>query len=553
MTNYIKEYYSKIKNGEIIVGKRIKQVYKKLVYELDHPIDNWIFDIDLATKPIIFIETFCKNSKGQWMGKPVQLLLWQKAILQAIFGFVDKDTKLLRVKEVFTTCGRKNGKSTMLSGLGLFGMCAENGAQVLCSANKYQQAKIIFDEARNMVLQSPELSSLIRKRKTDMYMDLNFSSMFPLSKNSRLADGLNCSLALVDEVHENTDRYAYDVIKQSQSARQQPLIFTISTAGFVREGLYDILHDYGCNLLDGKLDGKAPYGAFLPFFYELDDPTEINKPDMWIKANPSLKIIKSFDELKANVERAKVDSTFLPTLKTKDFDIPENISGSWLTYEELNNENTFDIADFKGSYAIGGVDLSETNDLTCATILMMHDNDDTKYVLQHYFIPSDIAEKKIKEDKMHYDDWQKKGFVTYCKGLKIDYSDVTAWFEKIVKEYKIIPYWIYYDRWNSLYWFKEMSQKGFQMKTCGQGFKDVSPTMKAMAVDFQSHLINYNNNPVTKWCLSNTAVKTDPAGNIKFDKSKNRKLRIDGTASLYDAYFGLMDNFLNYKKLIKGR
>ncbi len=553
MTNYIKEYYSKIESGEIIVGKRIKQLYSKLIYEIDHPIDNWVFDIEFASRPITFIETFCRNSKGQWMGKPVTLLLWQKACLQAIYGFVDKDTKLRRVREAFVVCGRKNGKSTMLSGLGLFGMCSENGAQVLCSANKYQQARIIFDEAQNMVLQSPELSSLVRKRKTDMYMDLNFSSMLPLSKNSRLADGLNCSLALVDEVHENTDRYSYDVIKQSMSARQEPLIFTISTAGFVREGLYDILHDYGCNLLDDKLDGRVPYGAFLPFFYELDEVSEMQNPDMWIKANPSLGEIKSFDELKANVDKSAIDTTFVPTLKTKDFDIPENISGSWLSYQELNNESTFDIADFKGSYAIGGVDLSETNDLTCATLIMMHDKSDIKYVLQHYFIPEDIADKKIKEDKMYYDVWQQKGFITFCKGIKIDYSDVTAWFERVLKEYKVIPYWIYYDRWNSQYWFKEMASKGFQMKTCGQGYKDVSPAMKAMTVDFQAHLINYNNNPVTKWCLSNTAVKTDPAGNIKFDKSKNRKLRIDGTASLYDAYFGLMDNFITYKQLIKGK
>ena len=434
------------------------------------------------------------------------------------------------------------------------GVLSANGAQVLCSANKYQQAKIIFDESRNMVLQSPELSKIIRKRKTDMYCDLNFSSMLPLSKNSRLADGLNCSLALVDEVHENTDRYSYDVIKQSMSARQQPLIFTISTAGFVRSGLYDILHDYGCNILDGKITDKdVPYGAFLPFFYELDGVKEMNNPDMWIKANPSLGAIKSFDELKANVERAKVDTTFLPTLKTKDFDLPENVAGSWLTAAELTNKNTFDLKSFSGSYAIGGVDLSEVGDLTCATMLMMHDNDETRYVLQHYFIPADTAEKHIKQDKVPYDDWQRRGLITFCKGNRIDYSDVTNWFEMIENQYHIIPYWIYYDRWGTQYWSKEMENKGYTIKPCGQGYKSVSPVMKQMTVDFQAHLINYNNNPITAWCLSNTAVTSDPAGNIKFDKSKNKKLRIDGTASIYDGYYGLMENYLEYKQMIKGR
>ena len=552
--NYIREYYSKIDSGEIIAGKRIKQVYKALVEELDHPILNWIFDIEKANEPIDFIETYCKNSKGKWMGKPVKLLLWQKAFLQAIYGFVDKYTGLRRCREAFVECGRKNGKSTLLSGLGVYGMLSENGAQVLCSANKYQQARIIFDEARNMVEQSPELKKIIRKRKMDMYCDLNFSSMLPLSKNSELSDGLNASLALIDEVHSNKDRYSYDVIKQSMSARQQPLMFTISTAGFVRSGLFDTLHDYGCNILDGKITDKdVPYGAFLPFFYELDDVKEIDDPDMWIKANPSLGVIKSYDELKANVERAKVDTTFLPTLKTKDFDLPENVAGSWLTFEELNNKNTFDLKSFSGSYGIGGVDLSEVGDLTCATMLMMHDNDETRYILQQYFIPEDSAEKHIKQDKVPYDDWQRRGLITFCKGNRIDYSDVTNWFEMIENQYHIIPYWIYYDRWGTQYWSKEMENKDYTIKPCGQGYKSVSPVMKQMTVDFQAHLINYNNNPITMWCLSNTAVVSDPSGNIKFDKSRNKKLRIDGTASMYDSYFGLMENWLDYKQLIKGR
>ena len=197
--------------------------------------------------------------------------------------------------------------------------------------------------------------------------------------------------------------------------------------------------------------------------------------------------------------------------------------------------------------------MSETGDLTCATLLMMHDGSDMKYVYQHYFIPEDTADKKIREDKVPYNIWRDRGLITYCKGAKIDYSDVTAWFEKVMHEYRVIPYWIYYDRWNSLYWFKEMESKGFQMKTCGQGFKDVSPTMKMMEIDFKEKLINYNGNPITEWCLSNTAIQTDAAGNIKFDKSKNRKRRIDGTASLYDAYFGLMDNYISYQSLIKGK
>jgi len=553
--NYIREYWEKIENGEIIAGKWIRLIYQELNDELDHPISNWIFDIDKANEPIDFIQTFCKNSKGKWMGQPVRLLLWQKALLQAIYGFVDAKTGLRRAREVFVITGRKNGKSTFLAGLGVYGMLSEKGAQVLCSANKYQQARIIFDESRNMVLQSPELSQIIRKRKTDLYCDSNFSNMIPLSKNSRLADGLNCSLALVDEVHENADRYSYDVIRQSQSAREQPLIFTISTAGFVREGLFDILHKYGTDILEGRLTDKdIPYGSFLPFFYELDDPIEINQSDCWIKANPSIGEIKSFDELKANVNRAKVDATFMPTLKAKDFDIPENVENAFLTPNELTNTATFNPMDFKGSYFVGGVDLSETTDLTCATALMMHENDKTKYVLQHYFIPGDNAQKKIRQDKIPYDIFQKKGLVTFCDGNRVDYNDVTNWFTDVIMgQYGIYPFKIGADRWNTQYWFKEMKEKGFPIDGVGQGYKSMSPTMKALKADFQAKLVNYNNNSLTKWCLSNTELAVDQAGNWKFDKSKNRNLRIDGTAALCDAYYILLNNYGEYLNMIQGK
>jgi phage terminase large subunit-like protein len=552
--NYIREYYDKIQGGEIIACKRIKQIYKALVEELDNPVSNWIFDIEKANEPIWFIETFCKNSKGKWMGKNVKLLLWQKAAISAIFGFVDKKTGLRRAREAFIECPRKCGKSTLLSGLGIYGMLSEHGAQVLCSANKYQQARIIFDESRNMVLQSPELSKIIRKRKSDMYCDDNFSSMIPLSKNSELSDGLNASLALIDEVHSNKDRYSYDVIKQSMSAREQPLIITISTAGFVRNGLFDILHDYGCNILDGKLtDKEVPYGSFLPFFYELDDVSEMDNPDMWIKANPSLGVIKSFDELKANVERAKVDSTFLPTLKTKDFDIPENVAGSWLTHDEVINPATFELNDFSGSYGIGGVDLSEVGDLTCATMLMMHGDSDVKYIYQHYFMPELAVKEHLQTDKVPYAIWHKRGLITFCKGNRVDYADVTQWFIDIEQKYHIIPSWIGYDRWGTQYWQKEMESRGYVIVPVGQGYKSCSPVMKQMQLDFGAHLINYDANPITAWCLSNTAVKTDPSGNIKFDKSANRYLRIDGMASLYDACYVLYNNFDEYKQLIKGR
>ena len=249
MQNYILDYWDKIQSGEILVSKRIKQLYDKVVKELENPKPPFIFDIELATRPITFIENFCKNSKGQWAGKTIELMLWQKAMIQVIYGFVHHKSKLRRVREIFIVCGRKNGKSVLTSGLGLYGMIEEDGAQVACVSTKTDAAKIVFNEALNMVKQSPNLNKHIRKRKSDMYMESTFSNFVPLSSKSNTLDGLNVSLGICDEVGAIRDRDIYDVIRQSMSARQQPMMFSISTAGFHREGLFDAQYKYGCDIL----------------------------------------------------------------------------------------------------------------------------------------------------------------------------------------------------------------------------------------------------------------------------------------------------------------
>ncbi len=545
--NYITEYYEKICSGEITTSKRIKQIYKKAVEELNTPKPPFVFSEEKANRPIEFIERFCKNSKGKWMGKPITLELWQKALIQVVYGFINKHTGLRRVREVFVVCARKSGKSVMVSGIGLYEMMSEKGSQVVCVATKRDQAKIVFDEAFNMVKQSPDLLKHIRKRKTDLYFEKTFSTFTPLCSQSNSLDGLNAQLGIIDECHAIRDRNLYDVVRQSQSSREQPLMLTISTSGFVRESLYDNLYQYACNVLDGIIDDPA----FVPFVYELDSEEEWTDPDCWIKANPSLGTIKSIEELTANVEKAKIDETFKPTVLTKDLNIVSTISGSWLDFSTINNNLTFDINDFKGSYSIGGVDLSESGDLTCATIICMKKNDLVKYVLQHYWIPADIAKKKEVEDKIPYTAFIKQGILSLSGSMRINYSDVTAWFDYVKDELKIIPYWIYYDEWNAAFWVDEMKSKRYQLCVARQGYKSISPVMKEMTLDFKQNLINYNQNNLLKWCLSNTMIISDPAGNIKFDKSKNKKLRIDGTASLYCAFKGLLDNYKYFQNLIK--
>ena len=235
--NYILQYWQGIQSGEITVSKRIKQIYQKTVDELNTPEPPFVFDIVKASRPIEFIERFCKHSKSKWLGKPIKLELWQKAMIQVVYGFVHADTGLRRAREWLILVARKNGKSTLSSGIGLYEMLNENGSQVVCAATKREHAKIVFDEALNMVRQSKDLSKHIKKRKTDLYYPSRLSTFQPLCSQSNSLDGLNAQLGIIDECHAIKDRNLYDVVRQSQSSREQPLMLTISTSGFLRESL----------------------------------------------------------------------------------------------------------------------------------------------------------------------------------------------------------------------------------------------------------------------------------------------------------------------------
>lgn len=552
MTNYIRLYWDKIESGQVVVSKRVRQQYEKLVAELDNPKDPWVFDVERATRPIQFIETFCRQSKGRWIGQPLKLELWQKALLQAVFGFVHRETGLRRCREFVLLIGRKNGKSTLLAGIGLYMLVGdgEGGPEVYCVATKRDQARIVFTEAVNMVSQSPSLRKHIRKRKTDLYFPVVFGKVEPLASESNSLDGLNSHCVIIDELHAIKDRNLYDVMKQSMVARQQPLLAMITTAGFVRECIYDDIYDYACRVLDGVVEDER----FLAFLYELDDRSEWTDFRAWEKANPGLGAIKSYEDLAANVERAKNDPNFLPTVLTKDFNIRETSSDTWLTYEEANNEATFSLDELRDTYAIGGVDLSATTDLTATAILVMRP-DGQLYALVQGFMPGDTIEQRAKEDKVPYDRWVERGLITPCPGNRIDYRYVTDWFAWLRDEYGISTYWVGYDRWNSPAWVEDMEARlGYQNKVnllpVIMGAKTLSAPMKVLRADLAAKRINYNRNPLLLWALTNLAVEVDKNENIRPVKKGDRRRRIDPAVALIIAYTVLQQKLEDYRALI---
>lgn len=538
--NYLKAYLDAIEGGEIVVCKRIRKVYTRLVYEAENP-GKYRFDEERANRPIEFIERFCKHSKGEWAGQPVRLELFQKAFISALFGFVDSKTGFRKYREAFFMVARKNGKSTMLAGIALYMLLAdgEAGAEVYSVATKKDQAKIIFDEVCHMVSQSPYLRKHIKKRKSDLYFSASMSKLQPLGKNSDTLDGLNSSCVILDEAHAVKDRNLYEVMKQSQSARTQPLFVTITTAGTVRECIFDDMYSYACKVADGVITDPT----FLPIVYELDNKAEWKDPGAWFKPNPGLGRIKKLEDLMAKVERAKQSPKDLSGILCKDFNVRETLYNAWLDFDTINNESTFSLEDFRGCYAIGGADLSLTTDLTCATVLMLNPDTRERFVWQMYWLPEDNFTQRVQEEKIPYDKWREAGLVRLCRGNTIDYSDVTAWFLELVNEHGITPLWVYYDSWSARYWVEEMEGYGFKMERCIQGAKTLSLPMQNLGADLQAKKVNYNNNPILKWCLTNTAVQEDRNGNIVPKKASSPKQRIDGTASLLDAYVGLYEKY----------
>ena len=551
--NPIREYYNAIQNGEVVSDK-VKRVYKKLIKDLDNKESEWEYSPKRANHAIEFIENFCKHSKGKMGGKPFILELWQKAMIAALFGFVHKIDEVRKYREFILIVARKNGKSALGSAIALYMLMADGefGPEIVSAATKKDQAKIIWSEAKRMVKKSPTLSKRARCLVSEIATDFNDGTFKPLSSDSNTLDGLNVHCSLIDELHAIEDKNLYDVIIDGMTAREQPISVITTTAGTVREGIFDIKYDECERIINGYSDGSYVDERVLPIIYELDNRSEWTDEKCWKKANPGLGTIKNVDQLRSKVEKAKSNPLLVKNLLCKDFNIRETTSEAWLTFEQVNNTDTFDIRELKPRYGIGGADLSSTTDLTCASILFKIPNDEHIYVSQMYFLPEDLLEKRVQEDKIPYDLWRDNGLLRTTPGNKVHYKYVTEWFQEMQDTYDIYIYSGGYDSWSANYWIEEMKNT-FGKETWQpviQGKKTLSGPMKNLGADLEKKIINYNNNPILKWCLTNTAIDVDKNNNIQPIKTSNQRRRIDGLASLLDAYVQLERVYESYMSVI---
>ena len=549
--NYVRQYVRAIRAGTVTVSEPVRQVYERLDAEAADKSYPYRFSAKLGDHAIRFIETFCRHYEGEHAGQLVKLELWEKAFIQTLFGWVDKKTRLRRFREFFLLVARKNGKSFLSACIMVYMLVAdgEAGAQCVSIATKYDQAAIVYKTARKIIEQDADLSALVVPIIGGMEFKLTNSTMKALASKSKTLDGLNLHYCSCDELHAQEDRNLYDVTKQGMKARKQPIFGTITTAGFAREGIYDDLFEYALSVAKGTVADAH----LLPVLYTLDDRAEWTDPDAWAKANPGLGTIKSRQQLADDVERAKHDPSCLPSLLVKDFNIQENSAASWLPWAVLKNETVAEADYLNHTYAIGGCDLSATTDLTCATLLIRRPEDPQFYVLQQYFLPKARVEQVEHQGRKEapYRLWAQQGWLTLCDGATVDYNDVTEWFVSMVQERDIRPLWVCYDAALSGYWVPQMTDMGFEMERIRQGPVTWTYPMKRMKGLFEDHRIVYQNNPILRWCLSNTAAKSSNQRGI--DSIQPEKItanrRIDGTVSLLNAmtgYYNHEDEFLAY-------
>lgn len=552
------EYLEDVLSDKEIAGEKIKLLAKMILPRIEKGYKRWRFDIDKANRPIQFIERYCCYPSGHKMGKPMLLERFQKAIIQIIFGFVDDDG-YRQFQEVLWVIARKNGKSSLGAAIELYMLMAdgEGAPQIYNAANSREQASLAYGAAWKMVRKSSKLSAKLRKgtvteRKADgIIFDDNFGYITPLSSQTRNLDGLDAHFILMDELAACVNRDIYDLSRQAMAARKQPLMLCITTNGFERNNIFDDRYDYGVKVLNGEVEDDT----FLPIIFELDDREEWMVEDAWPKANPGIDTIKEREALRRNVNEAMQNPNLLPTVLTKDFNIPENKAAAWLTFSEAVNTETFKMEEMGFRYGIAGFDASDTTDLSAACMLMMRPGDDRIYKKSMYWLPEDSVPDdgyRRERDDVPFKIWEANGLLRLVPGNKVPKSVFVDWLEEMKTEYDVWTFALGYDRWHVVGTDEEILRDYVGKDRCEvviQGMKTLSDPMKQFRADLKAKRIVNNHNPIDEWCRMNTSVKTDVNANIQpVHLDGQHKNRTDGFIAEICAYVAMLrhkDEYLN--------
>lgn len=534
---YLEEYYQQVMDGTIVAGQELKTELTKLMAELDD--DRYIYDTRDADMRMDFMENCIRLTKSPFYGMPMKLMLWQKAFISVSYGFKMAEDLTDRFRRILLLIARKNTKSETCSALGLTELINGNdGSDIVCSSNDDNQAGILYEALNTMRLMIDPNQKDTWKNQQWIKCKINGSKVFKMSDRTRNKEGRNIDFAVVDEVHEMKDNVIIKSIEQSQSLKPNPKLILITTEGFVNGGFLDDELVKARKILNGE-DDSISAERYLPWLYTQDSEQEVWQDEStWMKSNPTLGVVKRWDWLRGQVDlarRSKPDRMF--TL-SKDFNFKVSNSEAWLMGELLEYSRVFNIDSFKGSIALGGVDLAETTDMCSAKILMLKPDDQTKYIHQMYWIPeSKLNMSDDKESGAKYEEWARNGLIRITEGNEVDVSVVADWFAELYKEHGIRTYKVGYDQRFAKEFLKRMDEYGFETEMIYQNRYVLSNPMRLVEADIRDQNIAYNDNEIDKWCLGNTSVQVWDTGHIMPIKIKGQAARrIDGTLSLIMAY-----------------
>lgn len=553
--SFLLEYHARIETGEIIVGRELWQELNNLKEDLLN--DAYIYDTHDALLRIYFMENCVKLTKSPFYGKPMILMLWQKAFIEAIYSFKMSDTTFRRFQKVILLIARKNTKSETCSGLGLAELiCGNSGADICCSSNDDTQANIIYNAIDRMRLMTDPKQKdtwrnqqCIRNKNTD-------SNIFKMSERTRNKEGRNIDTAFLDESHEMIDNSIADPIEQSQSVKDEPLFINITTEGFVVDGYLDGELVEARKIINGESDGESAIRT-LPWLYTQDSEAEVwQNRDSWVKSNPTLIYgIKKWSYLDKQIDAAKTNKAKRIYVLSKDFNIKQNGSQSWLNLEDYDYECAYDIEKLRGAFCLGAVDLAQTSDLVNAKTLIMLPGDNKKYILSHYF----ISEYKLEndDDKKYgakYKEWAEDGLITICEGNEVELSLVADWFYNLYTEFDIRLWKCGYDQRFAKEWINRMetygwTKQGDELEMILQNAQTLNNAINLSETDLKTRLIQYNNNPVDKWCFKNALIQVDKYGNGLIVKNESGK-KIDGSVTLAILYEMYRRHRTEYKNMV---
>ena len=530
----VDQYISDVLGGQIPACKWVKLACERHLRDLEHGEKRGLVFDPAAGQLVISFFSLLKHSKGEWAGRPIVLEPWQQFVLWVLFGWKKWiDGQLVRRFNIsYMEVARKNGKSTLAAGVGLYLMVAdgEPGAEVYSAATKKDQARITHSEATRMVKSSPALKKRLTVFRDNIHIKDTASKFEPLGRDTDSMDGLNIHAAIIDELHAHKTRDMVDILETAQGARRQPLQFEITTAGFDRESICYQHHERTEKVLEGTVDlCEADSWFGIIFTFDKDDAWE--KPETWLKSNLNLGVSKKLEYMRDQAAKAKEMPSKLNSFLRLDMDVWTQSETKWIPLEHwMICGKAVDPVGLRGRTCYGGLDLSSTTDISALVLVFPPQTEEDDYsALCRFWIPEEAMHIRSHRDRVSYEAWVRQGHITATPGNVIDYDYILSQIDEDAQNFDLQE--IAFDRWGATKIVQEIAEHGLTCVQFGQGFASMSPPMKELEKQILSHRLAHGNNPVLTWMADNLVAAEDPAGNIKPDKSKSIE-KIDGMVAL---------------------